>query len=222
MRSRWRPRPAARRSACGSRRRDRRWSQENLSDITSAISDFVLIYLLDPLEDCLVGVPWWMVGGRVRAGRLAGLRAGDWRSARFACITAIGMLGMWDFAMGTLSPGARRGRHHHRVRDPARDPGGARATGSSSLSRPGARRDADDAGVRVPGAGAAPDRARTRAGDHRLVHLRPAGGDPAHEPGDPAGAARRSSRPGERSARRRGSSCARSSSRWPGRRSCWA
>jgi glycine betaine/proline transport system permease protein len=78
------------------------WSQENLGDATSALSDFTLLYLLDPIQDLFVGVPWWMVAGlfglialRVSGGRLAiGL---------FLCVAAIGVLGMWDFAMGTLS-----------------------------------------------------------------------------------------------------------------------
>ncbi|MGH2635536.1 MAG: ABC transporter permease [Actinomycetota bacterium] len=78
------------------------WSQENLGHITSAISDFVLVYLLDPLENLFVGVPWWMVAG---AFALIALRVSGTRLAvgMFLCVTAIGVLGMWDFAMGTLS-----------------------------------------------------------------------------------------------------------------------
>jgi glycine betaine/proline transport system permease protein len=78
------------------------WSQETLGGITSAISDFVLIWLLDPLESLFVGVPWWMMAGafaligwRVSGGRLA--------IGSFACIAALGVLGMWDLSMGTLA-----------------------------------------------------------------------------------------------------------------------
>jgi glycine betaine/proline transport system permease protein len=78
------------------------WSQEHLGSITSAMSDFVLIRLLDPLESLFVGVPWWMVAGafaligwRVSGGRLA--------FGSFACIGALGVLGMWDLSMGTLA-----------------------------------------------------------------------------------------------------------------------
>jgi glycine betaine/proline transport system permease protein len=78
------------------------WSQRNLGDITSAVSDFVLIYLLDPIQSLFVGVPWWMmagafalVGWRVSGGRLA--------VTSFLCITALGVLGMWDLSMGTLA-----------------------------------------------------------------------------------------------------------------------
>ena len=78
------------------------WSQENLGDITSAISDFVLINLLDPIQNLLTGVPWWMIAGAFAliAWRLSGRRLAI---GLFLCVMAIGMLGMWDFAMGTLS-----------------------------------------------------------------------------------------------------------------------
>ncbi|MGB7804672.1 MAG: ABC transporter permease subunit [Actinomycetota bacterium] len=79
-----------------------RWSQEHLSDLASSVSDFVLIRLLDPLETLLVGVPWWMVAG---AFALVGWRVSGWRLAigSFACITGLGLLGMWDLSMGTLA-----------------------------------------------------------------------------------------------------------------------
>ena len=78
------------------------WSQANLGDFTSAVSDLTLIYLLDPLEELLVGVPWWMVAG---AFALIALRVSGVRLAigLFVCVSAIGLLGTWDFAMGTLS-----------------------------------------------------------------------------------------------------------------------
>ena len=79
-----------------------RWSQANLSGIASAVSDFVLIRLLDPLETLFVGVPWWMVAGTFA---LIGWRVSGWRLAigSFACIGALGVLGMWDLSMGTLA-----------------------------------------------------------------------------------------------------------------------
>ena len=84
------------------------WSQRNLGDVTSAVSDFVLIYLLDPLETLFVGVPWWMMAGafaligwRVSGGRLA--------VGSFLCIAALGVLGMWDLVDGHARAGARGG-----------------------------------------------------------------------------------------------------------------
>jgi glycine betaine/proline transport system permease protein len=78
------------------------WSQAHLGGITSAISDFVLVRLLDPLESLFVGVPWWMVAG---AFAVIGWRVSGRRLAigSFACIAALGVLGMWDLSMGTLA-----------------------------------------------------------------------------------------------------------------------
>jgi glycine betaine/proline transport system permease protein len=78
------------------------WSQANLGDITSAISDFILKYMLDPIQDLFTGVPWWMVAG---AFALIGWRVSGVKLAigEFACIAGLGLLGMWDLSMGTLS-----------------------------------------------------------------------------------------------------------------------
>jgi glycine betaine/proline transport system permease protein len=79
-----------------------RWAQNNLTNIASAVSDFVLVRLLDPLETLFVGVPWWMVAGAFAliSWRVSGLRLAI---GSFACIAALGMLGMWDLSMGTLA-----------------------------------------------------------------------------------------------------------------------
>jgi glycine betaine/proline transport system permease protein len=79
-----------------------RWSQEHLTDAASAVSDFVLIRLLDPLDTLLTGVPWWMVAGGFA---LVGWRVSGVPLAigSFACITGLGLLGMWDLSMGTLA-----------------------------------------------------------------------------------------------------------------------
>jgi glycine betaine/proline transport system permease protein len=79
-----------------------RWSQENLTGIASALSDFVLVRLLDPLEALFVGVPWWMVAGAfaIIGWRVSGLRLA---LGSFACIAGLGLLGMWDLSMGTLA-----------------------------------------------------------------------------------------------------------------------
>jgi glycine betaine/proline transport system permease protein len=69
---------------------------------TDAMSDGMLIYVLDPLETVFVGVPWWIVAGlfAVAAWRLSGIRLA---AGVFACFLGLGLLGMWDFAMATLS-----------------------------------------------------------------------------------------------------------------------
>jgi len=78
------------------------WSQQTLTGATSASSDFLLVAVLDPLGELLLGVPWWMVAGLAAliAWRLSGLRLA---ALCFACIAGLGLLGMWDFSMATLS-----------------------------------------------------------------------------------------------------------------------
>lgn len=78
------------------------WIQANLSGLTSAVGDFLILYCLNPIVNLLVGIPWWMVAGgfALIAWRFAG-----WKLAAFtgAAFLGIGLLGMWDDAMDTLS-----------------------------------------------------------------------------------------------------------------------
>ncbi len=78
------------------------WSQVTLGGATEAISDAILIWILDPLETLFLGVPWWVVGGLFAAfaWRLAGIRLA---AGVFACFLGLGLLGTWDFSMATLS-----------------------------------------------------------------------------------------------------------------------
>ena len=78
------------------------WSQTNLGDATGTLSDWTLIYALDPFETVFLEEPWWIIAGLFAA--IAFALAG-WRLAAgvFLCFLAIGMLGMWDFAMATLT-----------------------------------------------------------------------------------------------------------------------
>ncbi|HSJ50885.1 MAG TPA: ABC transporter permease subunit, partial [Actinomycetota bacterium] len=78
------------------------WSRDNLDGVAGAVRDVTIRYALDPLFDLLVGVPWWMVAGA--AGAVA-LRVSGVRLAlgSFALMAAIGVLGMWNIAMNTLS-----------------------------------------------------------------------------------------------------------------------
>lgn len=79
------------------------WLEDNLSGATGAVSDATIRLGLDPIRDLLLGLPWWMVCGG--AALLA------WQVSRrmglaimsFLCLAAIGVLGMWDIAMDTLS-----------------------------------------------------------------------------------------------------------------------
>ena len=79
-----------------------RWIQTHLDTVTSVVSDFVILYLLDPLLDLLTGLPWWMIAGGVAlvAWRVGGRMLGAFTAFAFV---GIGLLGMWDEAMNTLS-----------------------------------------------------------------------------------------------------------------------
>ena len=196
------------------------WCQANLGDITSAISDFVLIYLLDPIQDLLTGVPWWMVAGAFAliAWRVSGLRLAV---GMFACVAGDRHARYVGLRDGHPELGPRRGRHHLGLRHPVGDPGRAERPVREALeARPGC--DADDAGVRVPGAGAVPDGARSRARRSSPRSSTPCRSGSGSRTSGSARSRRRSSRQGARSARPLGSSCGRSSCRSPGRRSSWA
>ena len=79
------------------------WITRTFGSITAHITTWTVNDALNPLRSLLTDVPWWMVAGS------AALIA--WRVSRrwglpvlaFACIAAVGVLGMWDDAMNTLS-----------------------------------------------------------------------------------------------------------------------
>lgn len=85
-----------------------KWMKDNIrKDVpiiggTQAISDFVVVNLLNPLRDLLTIPAWWIivllmgVVGWVSAGWKLGLICGS-------CFAAIGSLRVWDLAMDTLS-----------------------------------------------------------------------------------------------------------------------
>ncbi len=80
-----------------------RWTTRTFGGATTAITNVTVKYALDPLKSLLTDLPWWMVSG---FAALIG-----WRVSRrwglpvlaFACVAAVGVLGMWDDAMNTLS-----------------------------------------------------------------------------------------------------------------------
>jgi glycine betaine/proline transport system permease protein len=78
------------------------WIQANLSGLTSAIGDFLILYCLDPIERLLLGIPWWMVAGGFA---LVAWRFSGWRLATFSALAfvGVGLLGMWEDGMVTLT-----------------------------------------------------------------------------------------------------------------------
>lgn len=79
------------------------WVTRTFGGVTTAITNVTVKYALDPLKNLLTGVPWWMVAG---FAALIGWRVSRrWTLAAlaFVCIGAVGVLGMWDDSMNTLS-----------------------------------------------------------------------------------------------------------------------
>ncbi len=78
------------------------WSQQTLGNAINALSDFLLIYILDPIQRLFVEEPWWIVAGlfAALAWRLKGFRLA---ALVFGCMVGMGLLGMWTFSMATLS-----------------------------------------------------------------------------------------------------------------------
>jgi glycine betaine/proline transport system permease protein len=78
------------------------WLQTTLFPVTSAFSDALVVFVLNPLRAALLLLPWWALTGLVAVAA--------WRtvSGRFACyavaaLTVVGLLGLWAESMNTLS-----------------------------------------------------------------------------------------------------------------------
>jgi glycine betaine/proline transport system permease protein len=79
------------------------WVKDTFSGFTQTISDWLTLYALDPIRDLLIGEPWWLIAVGAAAAAYAASRR--WGLAVFcaACVLGLGVLGMWDLAMDTLS-----------------------------------------------------------------------------------------------------------------------
>jgi glycine betaine/proline transport system permease protein len=79
------------------------WMRDNLFFITGPLSDNTTIYLLNPARSLLRDwLPWPFI---ILIGALLAARAGGWRLMAFAVVGGllIGLLGMWEPSMDTLS-----------------------------------------------------------------------------------------------------------------------
>lgn len=79
-----------------------RWANTTLHPVTSAFSDAVIIYGLNPLRDLLLAVPWWLLAGAVAAiaWRIVGQGLALFSVLAFVIVGAIGA---WADAMNTFS-----------------------------------------------------------------------------------------------------------------------
>ena len=71
--------------------------------LTTAMTGAMVRYALDPLFNLLTGLPWWMVCGFAALIGWAVSRRWTLPLAAFLLMAAIGVIGMWDPAMNTLS-----------------------------------------------------------------------------------------------------------------------
>ncbi len=88
------------------------WVQDNLSDVTQAISDFLVLNVIDPLYRFLLWLPWFFV---VVVISFIGFTSKGWRLATGVglCMILVAAMGtipggggrvaLWDIAMDTLS-----------------------------------------------------------------------------------------------------------------------
>jgi glycine betaine/proline transport system permease protein len=79
-----------------------RWSQENLTWLADAIATG-LRFLLNPIEDMLLGTPWWIVAGLAAGIAYAASSRVPLAIGSFLCFLGIGLMGMWDVSMQTLA-----------------------------------------------------------------------------------------------------------------------
>ncbi len=78
------------------------WANTALYPVTSAFSDGVIIYGLNPLRGLLLAIPWWLLAGVVAvvAWRVVGQGLAAFTVVAFV---TVGAIGMWANAMDTFS-----------------------------------------------------------------------------------------------------------------------
>lgn len=79
-----------------------RWASTTLFPVTSAFSDAVIIYGLNPLRTALLAVPWWLLTAAVAviAARVVG---GGLALFSVIAFVTVGAIGVWSEAMNTFS-----------------------------------------------------------------------------------------------------------------------
>ena len=79
------------------------WVLRTFGGLTTGVTGAMVRYMLDPLFRLLTGVPWWMVCGFAALIGWAVSRRWTLPLMAFLLLAAVGVIGMWDPAMNTLS-----------------------------------------------------------------------------------------------------------------------
>ena len=74
-----------------------------IGNATRALSDATVRYALDPIRELLTGLPWWFICGGAAVLAWSASRRIGLAVLSFVCLALIGVFGMWDIAMDTLS-----------------------------------------------------------------------------------------------------------------------
>ena len=79
------------------------WITRTFGGVTEAITRFTINYALNPLRSLLTEVPWWMVAGFTALAAWKVSRRWGLPVLAFCCVAGVGILGMWDDSMNTMS-----------------------------------------------------------------------------------------------------------------------
>lgn len=79
------------------------WVLRTFGSITTGMTGIMVRYALDPLFKLLTGLPWWMVCGFGALIAWAVSRRWTLPLMAFLLLASVGIIGMWDPAMNTLS-----------------------------------------------------------------------------------------------------------------------
>ncbi len=79
------------------------WVLRTFGGLTTGMTGAMVRYALDPLFNLLTGLPWWMVCGFAAIIGWAVSRRWTLPVMAFLLLAAVGVIGMWDPAMNTLS-----------------------------------------------------------------------------------------------------------------------
>ncbi|MEP7060551.1 MAG: ABC transporter permease subunit [Actinomycetota bacterium] len=75
----------------------------NIGSATQALSDAMVRNALEPLRVMLLGMPWWLLCGLAGLAAWAASRRATLAAMAFVCLATVGVMGLWDDAMNTLS-----------------------------------------------------------------------------------------------------------------------